>query len=183
MNTPAPPARCLYRVHARHQPQRRHHQRPGFGRLQDAERRGAVAAGGGFERFALGFDRVETFQDRHYADLYVDRLQRILAAERAAPEARRGISSPFLLDLRSDQQEVDDPDDEDHLHHERAHHFSIRLASGGGATGSGGWVGLAAPGFERSHICASLRSMPTRSLSGHPFAHHATISSVVIRWS
>jgi indolepyruvate ferredoxin oxidoreductase beta subunit len=40
------------------------------------------------EIIALGRDRVEAFQDREYADLYIDRLKRVLVAERVADPAR-----------------------------------------------------------------------------------------------
>ena len=44
------------------------------------------------EMIALGRDRVEAFQDREYADLYIDRLKRILVAERVAdPQGSKGF--------------------------------------------------------------------------------------------
>ena len=54
---------------------------------------GATFPASTHEMIALGFDRVETFQDRHYADLYVHRLQRILVAERVAdPSASKAFA-------------------------------------------------------------------------------------------
>jgi indolepyruvate ferredoxin oxidoreductase beta subunit len=45
------------------------------------------------EIIALGRDRVDAFQNREYADLYVDRLKRILAAERVAdPRGSKGFA-------------------------------------------------------------------------------------------
>ena len=45
------------------------------------------------EIVALGHQRVEAFQDRGYADLYIERLRRVLAAERVAdPVASEGFA-------------------------------------------------------------------------------------------
>ena len=46
-----------------------------------------------YEIVALGRDRVEAFQDGDYADLYIDRLKRVLAAERVAdPVGSKGFA-------------------------------------------------------------------------------------------
>jgi indolepyruvate ferredoxin oxidoreductase, beta subunit len=45
------------------------------------------------ETVTLGYERVESFQDRAYADLYVERLRRVLAAERHAdPSGGHGFA-------------------------------------------------------------------------------------------
>ena len=45
------------------------------------------------EIIALGRDRLEAFQDRDYADLYLDRLKRVVAAERVAdPAGSKGFA-------------------------------------------------------------------------------------------